>query len=154
MVLFLWTTAKHQQTRRMPFNGSWWEAWTPKKIPSKSILSIMYMYSFCYSFGVDFNRYVSLVTIFANTSLHVKSQVRNSLPSHPVRYPRSALFFLCFFASRFDRNDSIYDIFRSKSMNILNHRAKKIAKKSCIQNTSFEPKGPETLHSSLGLAGS
>ena len=59
----------------------------------------------------------SSFTIFANTRLHAKSHVRNSLLSRLARCPRSA-FFLRFIASRFDRNDSIYDISRSASMNI------------------------------------
>ena len=43
--------------------------------------------------------------------------------------------------------------FLRESINILNHRVQKIGQKSCTKNKNFEPKGPETPESSLGLAG-
>ena len=43
--------------------------------------------------------------------------------------------------------------FLGESINILKHRVQKIGQKSCTQNRNFEPKGLETLESSLGLAG-
>ena len=43
--------------------------------------------------------------------------------------------------------------FLGESINILNHRVQKIGRKSCTQNKNFEPKGPETLEPSIGLAG-
>ena len=43
--------------------------------------------------------------------------------------------------------------FFGESINILKHRVQKMGQKSCTQNRNFEPKGPETRESSLGLAG-
>lgn len=112
----------------------------------------MYMYSLCYSFGLDFSRYVSSVTIFANTRLHAKSRDRNSLPSHLARCLPSA-FFLRFFASRFDRDDRIYDISPLKSMNIFNHRAqRKLVENRAYKTKVLNRRAPRhSIHRSVSL---
>ena len=88
--------------------------------------------------------YVSTVAIFANTRFHTKLHVKNSLLS------------LCILSLPLKANlikTTAFMAFLGESINILNHRPQKIEQKSCSQNRSFEPKGPETLKSSLGLAG-
>ena len=86
---------------------------------------------------------------YANTRFHTKLNVRNSLLSHLARFLH--FFFISLKANLIQT--TAFMTFLGESINILNHRVQKIGQKSCTKNKNFEPKGPETPESSLGLAG-
>ena len=86
---------------------------------------------------------------YANTRFHTKLNVRNSLLSHLARFLH--FFFISLKANLI--KTTAFMTFLGESINILNHRVQKIGQKSCTKNKNFEPKGPETPESSLGLAG-
>ena len=82
------------------------------------------MYTACAAFLA----WISADIFPRSQSSQIPAPVRNHTSEVVCFHPRS-LFFLHFIASRFDRNDRIYDISRSASTIIVNRCVQKIGKK-------------------------